>query len=68
MAWLVSTWDQTWPNLLANVLWVPVVAVHHKLMTRRVRALHQHVTALHAQQEQLIVRHVVGAQQEGETP
>lgn len=69
MGWLASTWDQTWPNLLANVLWVPVVAIHHKVMTRRIRALRQHVTALHDEHVQLLVQHVIktgdGAQQEG---
>ncbi|MFE2969927.1 hypothetical protein ACFXKC_40920 [Streptomyces sp. NPDC059340] len=60
-SWLAATWDQTWPNLLANVLWVPAVWIHHQVMTRHIRALRQHVTALHAQQEQLIVRHVIGA-------
>ena len=59
-AWLASTWSATWPNLLANVLWIPVVWVHHKVMTRRIRALHQHVTTLHAQHEELLVQHVLG--------
>lgn len=71
MAWLASTWSATWPNLLANVLWVPVVAIHHKVMTRRIRALRQHVTTLHAQHEQLLVRHVLGGagiEQEGGKP
>lgn len=69
MGWLASTWTATWPNLLANVLWIPVVWIHHKVMTRRIRALRQHVTALHDQHEQLLVRHVLktgaDAEQEG---
>jgi hypothetical protein len=35
-AWLLSTWNQTWPNLLANVLWVPVAWLHHRGMKRHV--------------------------------
>lgn len=48
-AWLSSAWVQVWPNLAANVLWVPLVWIHHRVMSRRVQALHQHVTALHEQ-------------------
>lgn len=71
-AWLVSTWAATWPNLLANVLWIPVVWVHHRVMTRHIRGLREHVAVLHRQQEQLLVKHVIGpadgAEQEGMTP
>lgn len=70
-AWLASTWTATWPNLLANVLWVPVVWVHHRVMARRIRALHRHVTVLHDRHEQLLIRHALGpatgAEQEGVT-
>lgn len=59
--WLASTWTVTWPNLLANVLWVPVVWVHHRIMSRRVRDLRAHVTALHRQHEELLVQHVLGS-------
>lgn len=71
-AWLASTWTATWPNLLANVLWVPVVVVHHRLMKRHLRALREHQAVLHRQQERLLVEHVLGpaagAEQEGVTP
>ncbi|MGW1808155.1 hypothetical protein [Streptomyces sp. NPDC002078] len=39
-AWLANAWDQTWPNLLANVLWLPAVGIHHWLTRRHLRALH----------------------------
>ena len=49
-AWLASTWTATWPNLLANVLWVPVVWVHHRVMKRHITQLHaahrQHIQTL----------------------
>ncbi|MFF1469153.1 hypothetical protein [Streptomyces mirabilis] len=49
-AWLANVWGQTWPNLLANVLWIPVVGVHHLAMKRHIGRLHaqhgQHVQAL----------------------
>jgi len=40
--WLWGAWLQVWPNLAANVLWVPVVGVHHLAMKR-------HITRLDAQ-------------------
>lgn len=58
--WLASAWGQIWPNLAANILWVPLVWAHHLVMSRRVRDLRQHVTTLHAQHEALIVQHVLG--------
>ena len=70
--WLWWAWLQIWPNLAANVLWVPVVGLHHLIMSRRVRDLRAHVSALHRQHEQLLVRHVLGpaagADQEGVGP
>lgn len=36
MNWLAHTWTAVWPNLAANVLWVPLVALHHILMRRHV--------------------------------
>ncbi|NUP48056.1 MAG: hypothetical protein HOW97_12185 [Catenulispora sp.] len=41
MRWLISSWPQVWPNLAANVLWVPLAAVHHWLTRREIRHLHQ---------------------------
>ena len=46
-AWLASVWGQVGPNLAANVLWVPVVGIHHLAMKR-------HLARLHAQQRQHI--------------
>jgi hypothetical protein len=40
-AWLVSVWGQIWPNLAANVLWVPLAAAHHVLISRHITRLHQ---------------------------
>lgn len=60
MSWLASAWDQTWPNLLANVLWIPVVWVHHRVMTRHIRGLREHVAVLHRQHEELLIKHVIG--------
>lgn len=45
--WLWGAWLQVWPNLAANVLWVPVVGIHHLAMKR-------HIGRLHAQQRQHI--------------
>jgi hypothetical protein len=50
----MSAWAQIWPNLAANVIWVPLVWLHHHVMAGRVQALKQHVTVLHEQHEQLI--------------
>lgn len=36
-AWLTSAWGQIWPNLAANVLWVPLAALHHHRMKRQIR-------------------------------
>jgi hypothetical protein len=48
--WVATSWGQIWPNLAANVLWVPLAAVHHLLMRRHVDRRHeqlkQHMTAL----------------------
>lgn len=65
-AWLASTWTATWPNLLANVLWVPVVAVHHRAMKRHIRALRDHNAALHRQHEELLIKHVIGPASDAE--
>jgi hypothetical protein len=46
-SWLWGAWLQVWPNLAANVLWVPVVGIHHLAMKR-------HLARLHAQQRQHI--------------
>ncbi|AEW93890.1 MULTISPECIES: hypothetical protein [Streptomycetaceae] len=32
--WLWWAWLQIWPNLAANVLWVPLAALHHRRVKR----------------------------------
>lgn len=44
-AWLASTWSSIWPNLAANILWIPLVGVHHVLLRRHVARLHHQHTA-----------------------
>jgi hypothetical protein len=39
--WLWGAWGQIWPNLAANVLWVPLAAAHHVLIRRHITQLHQ---------------------------
>ena len=34
--WSPGWWGQVWPNLAANVLWVPLAAVHHVQMKRHI--------------------------------
>lgn len=58
MAWLVSTWTATWPNLLANVLWIPAVWLAHRAWAtglRTERQMHaEYVERLHQQHERQI--------------
>jgi hypothetical protein len=46
-AWLWWAWLQIWPNLAANVIWVPLAAAHHILMKRHSARLF----AEHAEQQ-----------------
>lgn len=39
-------WDAVWPNLAANVVWIPVVGLHHLWMRYRVNVLHDIVHEL----------------------
>lgn len=40
---LAGWWSAIWPNLAANVLWVPLAAAHHVLMRRHAaRQLAEH--------------------------
>lgn len=41
-------WTAIWPNLAANVVWVPVVGAHHWWTRRRMTALHDTIHELHA--------------------
>lgn len=34
--WLWGAWLQIWPNLAANVIWVPAAALHHVLLKRHI--------------------------------
>lgn len=42
---LAGWWLQIWPNLAANVIWVPVAAIHHVLMRRHVDRRHEELAA-----------------------
>jgi hypothetical protein len=47
--------------LAANVIWVPVAWVYHRLaVVPRFRRLHEHQAALHRQHEELLIKHVIG--------
>jgi hypothetical protein len=43
ISWLYSTWISLWPNLLANVLWVPLAYVHHRMIKRKLREVNDNV-------------------------
>jgi hypothetical protein len=47
-AGLQHFWTAVWPNLAANVVWIPVVWVHHQWMRRRVNVLHDTIHELRA--------------------
>jgi hypothetical protein len=46
-AWLTTVWSEVWPNLAANVLWVPIVGIHHMLTRRHLRVLREQQRQLH---------------------
>lgn len=69
----MHVWAELWPNLAANVLWMPVAWLYHRLaIAPRFRALREHQAALHRQHEALLIQHVLntppGAGQEGASP
>jgi hypothetical protein len=37
----MRVWDEIWPNLAANVLWVPLAWVHHVLIKRHINRMSQ---------------------------
>lgn len=45
---LHSFWVAIWPNLAANVVWIPVVGAHHWWTRHKMAALHDTVHELHA--------------------
>lgn len=60
ITWLVSAWASIWPNLLADVLWVPAVGVFHLLLRRR---LTRHLTGLHHEHAARIERAITSTQE-----
>lgn len=54
-AWVATTWGQVWPNLAANVIWIPLAAIHHVLMRRHVDRRHaqlvEHINSARAVEE-----------------
>jgi hypothetical protein len=44
-AWLWSAWLQVWPNLAANVIWVPLAWAHHQMMQRQAVEHHEEMKA-----------------------
>lgn len=38
---LAGWWAAIWPNLAANVIWVPAAAVHHVLIKRHISREHE---------------------------
>ena len=45
---LRHVWTSVWPNLLANVVWIPIVWIHHQWVRYRMTALHATVHELRA--------------------
>lgn len=50
--WLWASWDSIWPNLVANVLWIPIAWIWNKTHKKQIQQMHQHhqvqVSTLHA--------------------
>jgi hypothetical protein len=38
---LAGWWSAIWPNLAANVIWVPAAALHHVLIRRHITREHE---------------------------
>lgn len=43
---LLADWRQVWPNLEANLIWVPLVGLHHLAMRRHLRKIHRRMDNL----------------------
>jgi len=60
----MTVWAQLWPNLLANAVWAPPAAAwawaHWRWSRRHMQILRDHITALHRQNEELLVHHILG--------
>jgi ribosomal protein S15P/S13E len=54
---MVGVWAQLWPNLAANVLWVPVAAVwawaHRRWSKKHMAILHERIVELRQHIENL---------------
>lgn len=50
-------WTAVWPNLAANVVWIPVVGAHHWWTRRRMTVLHDIIHELHALKRADSTRH-----------
>ena len=48
MSELHGFWTAIWPNLAANVVWIPVVGAHHWWTRRKMAVLHDTIHELHA--------------------
>lgn len=72
-ALLAGWWSAIWPNLAANVIWIPVVAIAHRILKRylaeRAKEQQQQLDA-HAErlQQQLSEHHDRLAQTLGAAP
>lgn len=45
---LYGFWTAVWPNLAANVVWIPVVGAHHWWTRHKMTVLHDTIRELHA--------------------
>lgn len=52
MTGLHHFWNDIWPNLASDVVWLPLVAVYHRLVQRRLDALHLTIQGLHVKLNQ----------------
>ncbi len=46
-------WTAIWPNLAANVVWVPLAGAYHWWTRRRFDALHDTLRELHGQEQRI---------------
>lgn len=41
MRWITDFWDPIWPNLAANILWLPTIWISHIRLKHHTDRLHQ---------------------------
>ena len=41
MGWLAHAWGAVWPNLVASMMWAPMVGVSHWATRRHLNRVHQ---------------------------